>query len=59
VQSANDIKVYDGVGKINAAHAKKINEGLYEISVSGLVNGIYVIEARTSAGIKTFKFMKM
>jgi hypothetical protein len=59
VLAANDIKIYDGVGKLNTASIRKINGNLYEINVSGLSNGIYVIEAKTAAGIRTFKFMKM
>ncbi|MBC7885247.1 MAG: T9SS type A sorting domain-containing protein, partial [Saprospiraceae bacterium] len=59
VQTIKDIQVYDGVGKLNPTSSRKVNDGLYEINVSGLSRGIYIIEARTAAGIKTFKFIKL
>jgi hypothetical protein len=59
VQSIKRIKVYDGIGQLTSANAKRISDGFYEINLSGLVRGVYIIEARTAAGIKTFKFIKM
>jgi hypothetical protein len=59
VKTIKDIKVYDGVGGLNATASRKINDGVYEINVSGLSPGMYIIEARTTAGIRTFKFLKM
>jgi hypothetical protein len=59
VQTIKDIKVYDEVGRLNLTSLRKVNDGVYEMSVSGLSRGIYMIEARTAAGIKTFKFIKM
>jgi hypothetical protein len=59
VQTVKDIKVYDGIGKMNSTSFRKVNDGLYEINVSGLPQGIYIIEAKTAAGIKTFKFIKL
>jgi hypothetical protein len=38
---------------------RKVSKGIYEINVSGLSRGVYLIEARTSAGKKTFKFVKL
>lgn len=59
LQNAGDVRIYDGVGKPKAASLRKISEGIYEINVSGLSKGVYVIEARTTAGTKTFKFIKI
>ena len=59
VQRINDIRMYDGVGKLTVLLSRRINTGLYEINVSGLSPGIYIIQAKTAAGIKTFKFIKM
>ncbi|MEI9944339.1 MAG: T9SS type A sorting domain-containing protein [Chitinophagaceae bacterium] len=56
LQTANGITVYDVVGKINVPSVKKINDGDYELNVSSLPKGIYIIEAKTVSGIKTFKF---
>jgi hypothetical protein len=58
VHSAGDLRVYDGVGKLHTTLSRKVNNGVYEINVSGLSRGVYIIEARTAAGIKTFKFIK-
>jgi hypothetical protein len=59
VQTIKDIKVYNGVGQLTSVASRRISNGSYEINVSGLMQGIYIIEARTAAGIKTFKFIKM
>ena len=59
VQSVNDIRMYDGVGKLTVLSSRRINTGLYEINVSGLSPGIYIIQAKTAAGLKTFKFIKL
>ncbi|HTE27493.1 MBG domain-containing protein [Flavitalea sp.] len=59
LQNVRDIRIYDGLGKPKAAPLRKISEGIYEINVSGLSNGIHIIEARTAAGTKTFKFIKI
>jgi hypothetical protein len=59
VTSVKDILVYDGVGNRSTVSAKKVGGGVYEINVLGLSQGIYFITAKTAAGIKTFKFIKM
>lgn len=59
VQNIKDIMIYDELGQLILSSSKKMNKGLYEINVSGLAKGMYVIRARTAAGIKTFKFTKM
>lgn len=59
VQAIKDIRIYDRVGKVNPISARKINNGFYEINVSALPKGIYIIEVKTTAGTKTFKFVKM
>ena len=59
VRTIGDIRIYDGLGKAKSAPLRKINEGTYEINVSGLSKGVYIIEARTAAGTKTFKFVKI
>jgi len=59
VQTVNDIKIYDSDGKISRTLARKLGEGFYEINVSTLPRGVYVIKATTAVGIKTFKFIKM
>ncbi len=59
VQTIKDIRMYDGVGKLIAISSRRINTGLYEINVSGLSPGIYILQAKTDAGIKTFKFIKL
>ena len=58
VQSTSDIDVYDEVGKLNIS-SRRIGEGLYEINVSKLPRGVYLIKAKTAKGVKTFKFIKM
>lgn len=59
VTNANDIRVYDGMGQLKATPLRKVNNSVYEISVSGLSRGVYMIEAKTAAGVKTFKFIKL
>ena len=59
VQSVKDIKVYNGIGKLNAIALHRVSGGVYEMNIAELPRGIYIIEARTAAGIKTFKFIKM
>jgi hypothetical protein len=59
VHTIKDIKIYNGVGQLTSPVTKRMNNGFYEINVSGLTRGVYIIEARTAVGIKTFKFIKM
>ena len=55
----NEIQVFDNLGKLNNANARKIDVGVYELNVTGLSKGMYFLRARTASGIKTFKFIKM
>jgi cytoskeletal protein CcmA (bactofilin family) len=59
LRNANDVRIYDQVGKAKSAQLRKVSEGIYEINVSVLSKGVYIIEARTPAGTKTFKFVKI
>ena len=55
----NEIQVIDGFGKTNRAQVRKIDDGVYNLNISGLAKGMYFIKTRTVSGIKTFKFIKM
>lgn len=59
VRSVSDLQVFDVVGKTSPAKARRIDDGMYEIDISGLGKGIYFIKARTTAGIRTFRFVKI
>ncbi|MEP7373424.1 MAG: LamG-like jellyroll fold domain-containing protein [Chitinophagaceae bacterium] len=59
VKSVNDFQVTDVVGKATRIGVKKINDGLYEIDISHLGKGVYFIKTNTTAGIKTYRFIKM
>jgi hypothetical protein len=59
VVNINEIQVLDGFGKLNRTNARKIDDGVYELNISGLRKGLYFLRARTPAGIKTLKFIKM
>jgi glyoxylate utilization-related uncharacterized protein len=59
VARTNDIVVYDALGKLMMAPVRKLTERMYDINVSSLSKGIYHIKVRTSAGITTFKFIKI
>jgi hypothetical protein len=56
--STNSIQVYDGVGKLTMTACKRRGERSYEIGVSHLPPGMYVIKATTARGVETFKFIK-
>jgi hypothetical protein len=58
LENTRNIRVFDGVGKVQPAYSRKINNGLYEINVAALSRGIYIIEVRTATGIKAFRFVK-
>jgi hypothetical protein len=55
----NELQVLDGFGKLNRTNARKIDDGIYELNISGLSKGLYFLKARTAEGIKTLKFIKM
>jgi hypothetical protein len=59
VKAIRDIRVYDGTGKMIPTPFTRINEGLYEVNIAGLHQGIYIIEAKTAGGSQTFKFIKL
>jgi hypothetical protein len=59
VKSANDFQVFDAVGKTNTIGVRKINDGMYEMDISRLGKGVYFIKARTTGGLKTFRFVKI
>ncbi|HVG16382.1 MAG TPA: MBG domain-containing protein [Chitinophagaceae bacterium] len=59
VQRTNDIQVFDVLGKLVMAPVKKYSERMYDVNVSSLSKGVYYIKVKTSAGITTFKFMKI
>jgi hypothetical protein len=59
VVNINEIQVLDGFGKLNKTNARKIDDGVYELNISGLSKGIYFLKTRTASGFKTFKFIKM
>lgn len=59
VQTINDIEIFDGMGRLQSATSRKQGEGFYEINVSSLRPGLYMIKTRSASGVKTFKFMKM
>jgi hypothetical protein len=59
VVNMNELQVLDGFGKLNRTNARKIDDGIYELNISGLSKGLYFLKARTAEGIKTLKFIKM
>jgi hypothetical protein len=59
VQTINDIEIYDEIGKVKTTSSRRISDGFYEINISRLPRGVYVIKAKTAAGMQTFKFIKM
>jgi hypothetical protein len=59
VLNINEIQVLSAMGKVNKTSARKIDDGVYELNISGIPKGIYFMRARTQSGIKTFKFVKM
>lgn len=59
VQTIKDIQIYDGTGGLSETSGRKVAEGVYEINVSQLPRGVYLITAKTTGGTKTFKFIKM
>ena len=59
VNTVGDLRVFDPVGKEQNVVGRRISEHLFEFRVAHLRRGVYIIRARTDAGIRTFKFMKM
>jgi len=59
VVNINEIQVMDSFGKLNRTQTRKIDDGVYELNISGLRKGLYFLKARTTGGIKTLKFVKM
>lgn len=59
VQRTADIQLYDITGKLTSVSVWRINERLYDINVSLLSGGVYYMRVKTSAGVKTFKFVKL
>jgi hypothetical protein len=59
VVNINEIQVLSAMGKVNKTSARKIDDGVYELNISGLTKGLYFIRSRTPGGIKTLKFVKM
>ncbi len=59
VQNTSRIEVYDLVGKLYTPSIQRINSGMYELNVSSLAKGIYVIKVKNAAGVKTFRFVKI
>ena len=58
LQGINNLQVFDEVGKLVRASCKKLGEGYYEINVSPLAPGVYLVNAKTDHGTETFKFIK-
>ena len=56
--SLSDIQVFDVIGKQYLIKHKKINQGIYEIDVSGLSEGMYLLRIKQADKISTFKFIK-
>ncbi|MGI8582581.1 MAG: T9SS type A sorting domain-containing protein [Chitinophagaceae bacterium] len=59
VQRTEDIQLYDKVGKLNRISVRRVNEKIYDIDVSALSQGVYVMKVKTSGGLKTFRFVKL
>jgi hypothetical protein len=59
VVNLNEIQVVDVFGKLSRPKVRKIEDGVYELNVSTLSQGMYFVKARTASGIKTLKFVKM
>ena len=60
VTSANDITLVDAVGRLQSnISIRQINNKFFELNISGLPKGVYIIRAKTIDGDKTFKFIKM
>ncbi len=60
VTSAKDITLVDAVGRLQSnISIRQINNKFFELNISGLPKGVYIIRAKTIDGDKTFKFIKM
>lgn len=53
------IQVYDLLGKQTTAPVKRISNGGYDINVSALLKGVYLIKVKAPGGLKTFRFIKI
>lgn len=59
VQRAEDIQVYDLVGRPVRILPKMASEKMYSMDVSALPKGVYFMKVKTDGGMKTFKFIKL
>lgn len=58
-QNSSSIEVYDLVGKLYTPGIQRINSGMFELNISSLAKGIYLIKVKNAAGVKTFRFVKI
>jgi hypothetical protein len=58
-EAISTIQVYDVLGKQSTIPVKRIGGAGYDIDVSSLSKGVYLIKATTPAGVKTFRFVKI
>lgn len=60
VTSANHITLVDAIGRLQSnISIRQLNNKLFELNISNLPKGVYIIRAKTLEGDKTFKFVKM
>lgn len=56
--STGDIYVYDVYGKLNQVQINRTNNQSYELDLSGLISGIYIIKVNMGDTIETFRIVK-
>jgi hypothetical protein len=59
IQRTEDIQLFDMAGKLTRISVRRAKEKMYEIDVSVLSKGVYLMKVKTSGGLKTFKFIKL
>lgn len=60
VSGVNNVSVVDVTGRsVNVKDIKQITGYLFELNVSALPKGVYMVRVATKAGVKTFKFVKL
>ena len=60
VTSASNIILVDAIGRLQTnISIRQLNNKLFELNISTLPKGVYIIRAKTIEGDKTFKFVKL
>ena len=60
VTSPNNITLVDAIGRLQTnISIRQLNNKLFELNISTLPKGVYIIRAKTIEGDKAFKFVKL